>query len=126
MQRRLCILFALLFVLYGCASSSTSTSSQPDTAYGISSIPGLHLPPGFQISVYASGLHAPRFTTIGPNDVLLVSDRASNSIIALPPGTSTSHAGEPIVVARNLKDPTSLVMHSGYLYVGEGSSIARM
>ncbi|HZT98921.1 MAG TPA: PQQ-dependent sugar dehydrogenase [Ktedonobacteraceae bacterium] len=125
MRRKICLLLALLFVLYGCASQ-TSTSSSPDPTHGTSSISGLHLPSGFQISIYASGLHTPRFMTIGPNDMLLVADRASNSIIALPPGTSPDHAGNPIVIASNLHDPTSLVMHNGYLYVGEGSSIARM
>ena len=125
MRCKICLLLALLFVLYGCAFQ-TSASSPPETSYGTSIISGLHLPPGFQISIYASGLHAPRFMTFGPNDALLVADRASNSIIALPPGTSSTHAGDPIVIASKLHDPTSLVMHNGYLYVGEGSSIARM
>jgi glucose/arabinose dehydrogenase len=57
---------------------------------------------------------------------LLVADRGSGSIIALPPGNLPLHAGTPTVIARNLNSPTSLVMHDGYLYVGEGSSIARM
>src|SRR5207245_10606376 len=83
-------------------------------------------PPGFHISVYPFGLHTPRFMTIGPNGVLLVADPGSNSIIALPPGNFPAHAGTPIVIASNLNSPTSLVMHDGYLYVSEASSIARM
>jgi glucose/arabinose dehydrogenase len=55
-----------------------------------------------------------------------VANRAANSIIALPPGNSPTQAGTARVIASNLNDPTSLVMHNGYLYVGEGSSIARM
>src|SRR5205823_9454795 len=96
------------------------------TSYGTSSVPGLKLPPGFQISVYASGLTVPRFITIGPRGVLLVAERGANEVIALPHGSSVKQAAKPIVIASNLNSPTSLVMHNGYLYVGEGSSIARM
>jgi glucose/arabinose dehydrogenase len=64
--------------------------------------------------------------TMGPDGVLLVADAGSNTIIALPPGTSPKHAGAPIVISRNLNSPTSLVMQGGYLYVSEASSIARI
>jgi glucose/arabinose dehydrogenase len=133
--------FFLCF-LSGCASSATPPS-QPSTQVtqgptatqtaraadryaATSSIPGIHLPAGFQISVYASGLHTPRFMTIGPNDTLLVANRGGDSIIALPTGASAAQAGTPKIIASNLNDPTSLVVHEGYLYVGEGASIARM
>ncbi len=130
----------ILFLLSSCSGSSVPntptatahptmhTTAQPTpTARPIlSGIPGLKLPPGFQISVYATGLNIPRFIPIGPGGVLLVADRGSGSVIALPPGTSPKKSGKPIVIASNLNNPTSLVMHEGYLYVGEGSSIARM
>ncbi len=133
MRRRLYMLLALAIFLASCASSGTPqapTSTQaPGGAVrtpGTSSITGIKLPPGFQISVYARGLNIPRFMTIGPNGTLLVAERGANSVIALPPGSSPTQAGAPIVVASDLNSPTSLVMHDGYLYVGEGSSIARM
>ena len=130
----------ILFLLSSCGGSSVSdtptatahptmhTTAQPTpTARPIlSGIPGLKLPPGFQISVYATGLNIPRFITIGPDGILLVADRGSGSVIALPSGISPKKSGKPIVIASNLNNPTSLVMHEGYLYVGEGSSIARM
>jgi glucose/arabinose dehydrogenase len=64
--------------------------------------------------------------TIGPKGVLLVANRSDNSIIAYPAGNSVNEAGAPIVIAKNLHDPTSLALHDGYLYVGEVSSVARM
>lgn len=134
MRRILYLACFTLFFLSSCAPSSPSPSAgtqateQPTTASlrPSSSIPNIALPAGFQISVYARGLKSPRFMTIGPNGVLLVANRAANSIVALPPGSSPTQAGTARVIASNLNDPTSLVMHDGYLYVGEGSSIARM
>ncbi len=146
MKRPTYILF-IVFMLFlaSCASSTGSTAPQAPTAtstvakihvpntptpttpsLGTSSIPGLNLPQGFQISVYAKGLNTPRFMTIGPNGVLLVANRGGNSIIAYPKGATAAKAGNPITIVSGLHDPTSLVVHNGYLYVGEGSSIARM
>ena len=134
MRRILYLACFTLFFLSSCAPSNTSHSAgaqatEQPTATALrpsSSLPNINLPAGFQISVYARGLKSPRFMTIGPNGVLLVANRAANSIIAFPPGNSPTQAGTARVIASNLNDPTSLVMHNGYLYVGEGSSIARM
>jgi glucose/arabinose dehydrogenase len=134
MRRFLYLACFTLFFLSSCASSGTSHSAgtpatEQPTSTALrpsSSLPNIELPAGFQISVYARGLKSPRFMTIGPNGVLLVANRAANSIIALPPGSSPTLAGTARVIASNLNDPTSLVMHNGYLYIGEGSSIARM
>jgi len=132
------LLLSLLILFFGCACSaanppntdtqlSTGTGAQRSgLSYGTSSIAHLHLPPGFQISVYASGFHSPRFMTIGPNGVLLVADSGSNSIVALPPGTSARQAGPPLMISSNLTRPTSLAFQDGYLYVSEASSIVRM
>ncbi len=125
-----------LFLLCACGTSQLSTTAvQPGPGKGtqeagsfrdLSSIAHLHLPPGFQISMYASGLHDPRFMTTGPNGVLFVAEAGSNTIIALPPGTSPEHAGTPIVISKTLNNPTSLVLQDGYLYVSEAASIARL
>jgi len=146
MRRPTYISFLLVLFLAGCASSNESTAQQssptatstllktqaptrPSTttpSYGTSSIPGVHLPSGFQVSMYAKGLNTPRFMAIGPNDTLLVANRGGNSVVAYPKGATAAQAGNPITVVSGLHDPTSLAVHDGYLYVGEGSSIARM
>ncbi len=143
MRRPAYMLFILLLFLVSCASSNgspaqpspTATSTPPQmqqtkapssTPYGTSSLPGIQLPQGFQISTYAKGLNTPRFMTIGPGDTLLVANRGGSSVVAYPKGATAAQAGNPIVVASDLHDPTSLEMHDGYLYIGEGSSIARM
>jgi glucose/arabinose dehydrogenase len=145
MRRFICLLVAFMFFVSACASSTSSSTSQstpeqpgappqatatlvPTVTSNLpaSSIPGIQLPPGFQISVYARGLKIPRFMTMGPNGVLLVANRGSNSVVALIPGSSPTHAAKSLTLVSGLHDPTSLDMHGGYLYIGEGSSIARV
>jgi glucose/arabinose dehydrogenase len=145
MRRSICLLVALVFFVSGCASSTGSSTSQtppeqtgsspratatlvPTGTFNLpaSSIPGIQLPTGFQISVYAQGLNTPRFMTIGPNGVLLVANRGSNAVVALIPGSSPTQAAKSLTLVSGLHDPTSLDMHDGYLYIGEGSSIARV
>ena len=145
MRRTILLGIMVILFLAGCSSTgttntvstpaSTSGTSTPGTASqgndtlvdtGNAGIPGVKLPPGFHISVYASELHGPRFMTIGPNGALLVANRSDGNIIAYPASTNKERAGNPVVVATNLHDPTSLVMYEGNLYVGEASSIARM
>ncbi len=145
MRRSIYLLVALMFFVSGCASSTGSSTSQtPPEQTGsspratatlvptgtsnlpASSIPGIQLPTGFQISVYARGLNTPRFMTMGPNGVLLVANRGSNAVVALIPGSSPTQAAKSLTLVSDLHDPTSLDMHGGYLYIGEGSSIARV
>ncbi len=137
-------MFVALFFLAGCASSTKTSNATPtpkarqattgpatrpaatSISYGTSSIPGIHLPPGFQISAYATGLNAPRFMTIGPHGILLVANRGGGSIIALSPGSSPDKAGQQRTIVNNLNDPTGVVMHDGYLYISEGNAISRV
>lgn len=139
MRRMLSMLVALTLLISGCAPSVTSSPSQsptqqPGSAVGstatsslpTASIPGINLPAGFQISVYARGLNTPRFMTIGPNGALLVANRNSSTVVALLPGTSPTRAGQALTLVSGLHDPTSLDMDGGYLYIGEGNGIARV
>jgi glucose/arabinose dehydrogenase len=64
--------------------------------------------------------------TMGPNGVLLVANRAGNAVVALLPGSSSIQAARSLTLVSGLHDPTSLDMYNGYLYIGEGSSIARV
>ena len=113
MRRSISLLVTLMFFVSGCASSTGSSTSQSPTKQPgstprstatlvptgtsnlpASSIPGIQLPTGFQISVYARGLNTPRFMTIGPNGVLLVANRGSNSVVALIPGSSPTQTAK--------------------------------
>jgi glucose/arabinose dehydrogenase len=128
-QRFYTMFMLLCFLLAGCASITTNSDAAPastTTASGTASVPGIHLPAGFHISVYAKGLSQPRFMTIGPRNVLLVANRDAGSIVALTPGSSNARAAHEKVIVSGLNSPTSVVLHAGYLYIGEANAIARV
>jgi glucose/arabinose dehydrogenase len=85
----------------------------------------LTLPAGFRADVFASGLSAPRFVTVGPDGALLVTERASGNIVALRDPNHTGKATEKMVIASGLEQPTSVDYVDGKLYVGETSRITR-
>lgn len=86
----------------------------------------LKLPPGFRASVYAAGLHAPRFFTFGPDGTLYVADSQSGRIVAFFDPGRTGKATRSVTVASGLNDPTSVVYESGTLLVGEQSQVTRL
>src|SRR5262245_65395065 len=79
----------------------------------------IRLPPGFRISVYASGLEQARSLALGERGTLFVGTSAS-TVYAVPPG-----GGRPVVVARNLQAPHGVAFRGGSLYVGEIGRILR-
>jgi glucose/arabinose dehydrogenase len=85
----------------------------------------LTLPAGFRAEVFASGLAAPRFMTVGPDGALLATERASGNIVALRDPNHTGKATERTVIASRLEQPTSVDYVDGALYVGETSRITR-
>ena len=130
MRRSISLLLVLMFFVSGCASSSGSSPSQPPTKQPsstlrstatlvptetsnlpASSIPGIRLPTGFQISVYARGLNTPRFMTIGPNGALLVANRGSNSVVAFLPGDLDR--GKPGLSRKKINQEKQMLRNSG-------------
>lgn len=85
------------------------------------------LPPGFAISIFASGLQGPRMMAIGPDGALYVAEREANRILRLPDLDSDGKADRLQVVAAELNSPSSLAFHpDGSLYVGEMPRILRL
>ncbi len=135
------LLLSLLILFFSCAcsaanapntvvQSSTGKGSQGSgLSYGNSSIAHLHLPPGFQISVYASGLHRPRFMTIGPNEVLLVAYVSEASSIARMALGNELKVGSIQRIITSLPSPgdlpysaqTVLIGPDNHIYISIGS-----
>jgi len=95
------------------------------TVGGEEGVADVHLPPGFQASVFYSGLSSPRFITFSPDGTLFVAERGKGSIVALPDPHHVGKAQKKVVVVSGLDDPTSLLFYDGALYVGEQSRISR-
>src|SRR5712692_1616295 len=78
----------------------------------------LKLPPGFEISIYARNLGAPRMIAVSPNDILFVSDISqAGRIWAIP------EAGRAVVFASGLRQPHGLAFRGNDLYVAETNRI---
>lgn len=96
-----------------------------DLVGGQAATAGLHLPPGFHATIFASGLNGPRFIAFAPDGVLYVAERGTGSIVAFPTSDHTNTSTKRIVVAGGLTDPTSLAFANGMLYVGERTRVSR-
>ena len=86
--------------------------------------PPVNLPPGFTISVFASGLGAPRFMTLDPSGTLLVSVPSRGRVVALPEN-STRGTADAITVVEGLDHPHGLAWKNGNLYVAETGRVLR-
>src|SRR5262249_48961832 len=77
----------------------------------------LSAPKGFQVSVFAQGLTAPRFMAWGPDGVLYVTG-LRGSVYAIKDGKTSTFA-------QGLNTPHGIAAHDGYLYVGEQNRVVR-
>src|ERR687898_944103 len=76
----------------------------------------LVVPPGFSISVFASGLPGARLMTVSPEGVLLVARRRTHEVLALPDKDKDGVA-EPHVILSGLQAANSVAFNGGYLYI---------
>lgn len=79
----------------------------------------LKTPPGYEVSVWANVLRAPRHMAFGPNGVLYVAARGTGSIVAIP------EAGRTVVARSGLAGPHSLVFRGNDLYVAMDNAVVR-
>lgn len=86
----------------------------------------LHLPPGFQISVFASGLNSPRLMAFSPEGELYVSLPRAGSVVKLPDRDGDGVADQAVPVATGLNRPHGLAFHNGSLYVAETNRVVRL
>lgn len=86
----------------------------------------IHLPPGFRISVFASGLGEPRFLAFSPRGVLFVSIPRRGTVVALPDENGDGKADRAVVFARHLNLPHGLAFFRGALYVADTNAVVRL
>ena len=93
---------------------------QPPAATAPPAVPAtLAVPPGFTVSVFASGLTGARLMAVSPEGVLLVARRPRNEVVALPVRDGTA---QPQVVLGNLTNANQFckLVHPKSLTVGSG------
>lgn len=87
-------------------------------------LPGITLPSGFTISVFASSLGIPRSLALDPSGTLLVSIPSQGRVVALP-DTNGRGKADTITVVAGLDRPYGLAWKNGDLYVAETGRVLR-
>ena len=82
----------------------------------------IKLPPGFEISVFASDVPNARSLALGANQVVFVGTRASSVYALRYTGTK---ATQVITLASDLRMPNGVAVKDGALYVAEVNRILR-
>lgn len=91
----------------------------------------IKLPPGFHISVYASGLDAPREMALGDDGTLYVGTLGQfgappvGKVYAIRDSNGDHKADQILTIANGLNYPNGVALHDGDLYVAEIGRILR-
>lgn len=85
----------------------------------------LHLPPGFSIQLYATGVKDARELALGDNGEVYVGSTDAGKVYAIDPGDSYSGLHKVRVVASGLYQPTGVAFYQGDLYVSEVDRIIK-
>jgi glucose/arabinose dehydrogenase len=102
----------------------TGALLQPPAAPQAPAVPAtLTVPPGFTVSVFASGLTGARLMAVSPEGILVVARRPRNEVVALPDHNGTA---EPRVILSNLTNAHSLAFKDGWLYIATTPAIVRV
>jgi glucose/arabinose dehydrogenase len=90
-----------------------------------SDLAGIKLPPGFEISMYASRVPGARSMALGPRGTLFVGSRGEGKVYAIVDRNGDNRADEVIVIAKGLNSPNGVAFLGASLYVAEISRILR-
>lgn len=82
----------------------------------------MHVPEGFKVEVFASGVANARSMTIGTNGTVFVGSRLLDKVYAIVPGPNGNIVK---VVSTGMHRPNGVAFHDGALYVAELSKIWR-
>jgi len=85
----------------------------------------IKLPPGFEISIYASNVPNARSMTLSPNGTLFVGTRNAGNVYAILDRDKDNVADEVITLTRGLNMPNGVAFRDGSLYVAEVNRVLR-
>ena len=109
------------FLLCGVAAVIHGQAPAP----AVAPLPDLVVPPGFSISVFASGLPGARLMTLSPEGVLILARRRTHEIVALP-DKNTDGVAEPEVILTGQPTANSVAFRDGYLYIATTPAVMRV
>src|SRR5262249_56720784 len=79
----------------------------------------IKLPPGFSISIYATGVRNAREMALGANGTLFVGSMNAGNVYAVVDRDKDYKADEVIKIAAGLEMPSGIAFRDGSLYVAE-------
>jgi glucose/arabinose dehydrogenase len=85
----------------------------------------IHLPEGFEITLYAEGMPNARQMTLGEQGTLFVSTRTSGNVYAVRDGNGDGQGDGVLTIASGLHMPNGVAMREGDLYVAEVNRVLR-
>ena len=97
----------------------------PPPGSGEPSMPGIRLPPGFSITVFAEDVPGAREMTHGPTGVVFVGTRGAGKVYAVVDDNGDQRADRVLEIASGLNNPNGVAYRDGSLYVAEVSRILR-
>jgi glucose/arabinose dehydrogenase len=97
----------------------------PATSSPQPSLHAIKLPPGFEISIYATNVRGARSMTLGQKGTLFVGTRSQGNVYAILDHNRDNKADEVITLARGLNTPNGMAFHGGALYVAELNRVLR-
>lgn len=89
-----------------------------------------HVPPGFQVSLFATGLDQPRTLRTAPNGDIFVAEVGSNRVRVFRPADGASKPASTTTFASNMNMPFGIAFwppgpSPQFVYVGEGDRVVR-
>jgi glucose/arabinose dehydrogenase len=96
----------------------------PVSVSGSAAQHAISLPPGFSISIIATGLSYPRFMAFDPAGNLIVGS-LDDSVYRVAINSGAAAVQQPETLLRGLTAPHSVAFNDGYLYVAETGSVKR-
>lgn len=83
------------------------------------------VPPGFKVSVFATGFEDPRWLAVSPNGDVFATDSAAGQVIVLSDPGRTGKAESRVIFADQLKMPFGTAFHDNYVYVANTNEVQR-
>ena len=83
------------------------------------------VPPGFQVSVFASGFTEPRWLAVAPNGDVFVADSAIGEVLVLRDPQHQGVGESREIFADHLNLPFGIAFHDDYVYVADTNEVLR-
>jgi glucose/arabinose dehydrogenase len=83
------------------------------------------VPPGFEVSVFASALEEPRWLAVAPNGDVFVADSGPGQVIVLHDRAQKGIAESREIFADHLNLPFGIAFHDDYVYVANTNEVLR-